>query len=424
MNAADRARALRELEILQRAFDRKVGRQSIPTGQYLFSSIGDPPGSTEDLKTWQEGIQRVSDRLRGLTSRLPTPYDDPYSFAILEGNWKLISDVIPDNDPHRSDLERVQLGTIATGDVNASVVPVPQSDALLLLFHSSIALFVHLLLKPAARILFLAGRFEYAGKPRTEILRWVAGAVQAHQAGSLDRFRECLTATVVLGKPGFASPYGGEASAAYADTMDHVLAATESFIVAHEIGHLFRGHLVEKEKMKVVLEDGTVPFAYYFNWMMEFEADLTGTEICSGVMSGVLREPSAFLYLGPFLFFACAGVLERCIAVLATGEDVAQPSRWKPPAPGSSAGSSHPPSWMRAERLLKSIRKAEHLAALDEFEFARDCYVATMDLLWQMSESYFIDLYHEGVRPAARWQMIANRFSSKPPEVAAKNTGQ
>ncbi|MFJ5283031.1 SEC-C metal-binding domain-containing protein [Pseudomonas sp. NPDC088429] len=163
---------------------------------------------------------------------LPTRYDAPTSFHLLDS---LVTTL-------RTTLERLDIetenfplhATVPTGMINAMVVDLPCSSKSFLLFDSQLFTFCNLIAKIYAQCLFpVAGTYVVS----TDTIKQTI----ANDPAIVIRLTGLLDALVRNGKPGTSKPFPVDPRSV---RLAHDLCrGMELFIVAHEFGHVYAGHL-------------------------------------------------------------------------------------------------------------------------------------------------------------------------------------
>jgi len=189
-----------------------------------------------------------------------------------------------------------------------------------------------------------------------------------------DRLFDLLNAYATTGSPAKSKQYDPEES--YVPLVDTIRDGMELFIVAHEFGHVYAGHLSDFLRRRGMLPDNLEDENP--SHILEHEADLLGLLLTLQAMSARGYD-AALSYVGIELFFSSLEIAARARHILEHGTEdgyVDAPS------------DTHPSNAQRQEvlrgalpLLIKSEEKAK--GALDMS--AR--YLQIADLLWQAVKS-------------------------------------
>ena len=243
--------------------------------------------------------------------KLPTRYDSPLNFRLLEG---LVTRV-------KSAAERVGLdvrdfphySSIPTRRVNACAVNLPCSSRPFLLFDSQLLLFCHLFAKAFARCLPAISSGDSVSL--TTNIKEVHARLDS-TPDVLDRLIDVLRAYAMTDSPSNAKQYLSESE--YAHIVTIIRDGMELFVVAHEFGHVYAGHLND-------LLEGTR--LNVFNMVQENEshqqehyADLIGLLLTLHVMKDSGYD-AALSCIGIDLFFVSLDMAARYAHLAAGGND-------------------------------------------------------------------------------------------------------
>jgi hypothetical protein len=324
--------------------------------------------------------------LRELRESLPTQYEDPRAFSILQHRAAQVEAAITSMS---LDLPvRPLLGTALARDVNARVFPVFGSDGqlneCLIVFNRIVVPFVYEMSGLLARVIpHGAQSLDFDGNAETPL-----------DDALVTVFAECVSFVLLgvemgLGTDGLADYVvvdGGKMPHVETDSAQQALryvltSGIELFLVAHEYAHLGDGHLTRPpsydSSWNVKYKD---TIARYCN---EFDADYLGMRLMARAME-TERIPSrfgnwmAFRFVGADIFLRCLDVLERAHAYALSGKE---PYRGVPdPYTGDGfdcVSSSHPPAYLRSERLRQNFRR----------ELSQECSDQTMQQIWHVYTS-------------------------------------
>lgn len=197
-----------------------------------------------------------------LDTPLPTRFDCPWAHH-------QISDLL-----HRLKKSAEELGlevgnfplhaTVPTGQINAMAVSVPRSSRKFLLFDPELLTFCNLISKLYAQCLTPNEKF---GSGNIKILQAIIDG-SPEIAG---RLKAVLEAFVKTGRPGTSAPFSVDMGSI---ELSHIFrTGMEFFVVGHEFGHVYAGHLDELIlKFHMISPELSVPSSH----IEEFEADYFG----------------------------------------------------------------------------------------------------------------------------------------------------
>lgn len=239
-----------------------------------------------------------------LPETLPTRYDNPFSFNItqrLVGRIKKACknlDIDVDNFP--------PFACIPTGVVNAYAANVPGSKRKFLLFDSQVFFFCNLWAKVLATAQPIVGVGDQVSTSIDIEL------VRQHLSKDLSpvlRLKELLHASVTS-SPSDAPPY--IPSIDYVPLISLLRDSMELFIVAHEFGHVYSGHL---GKLMAALPCTATELLEAANASQrkEYEADAFALLITMQCLASEGMDYS-LSYIGPYMFFSGLALLDRYIA--------------------------------------------------------------------------------------------------------------
>lgn len=326
------------------------------------------------MGTLSSGLPWVTDELRAQLAEfddldLPTRYDSPTQFRIL---GKLISRV-------KAAAELMGLETtmfphfscIPTGLVNASAVAIPNVSRPFLLFDSELFLFCHLFAKAFAQCLPVIGRDEMLSlSVDIELVK-----KRIHQVPALtERFADLLSAYSITGSPSQSKQYNPEVD--YVHLIDILRDGMELFVVAHEFGHVYSGHLggvLQRLGLREKDLLGENP-----SHRQEHEADLIGMVLTLQVMSSSGYD-AGLAYAGVELFFVSLEMVGRARHIVLHGTDEGYVD---------AASASHPSSGDRRILLRESL--GTFIAEEEQAGVARKMaatYTEIAELLWNSART-------------------------------------
>lgn len=190
---------------------------------------------------------------------LPTRYDAPTSFHLLDSLVKTLRNTV-----ERLDIDTKNFplhATVPTGMINAMVVDLPCSSTPFLLFDSQLFTFCNLISKIYAQCLFPAAGTNFVSVDTIK-------QTIANDPGIALRLTGLLDALVRNGRPGTSKPFPVDPRTV---RLAHDLCrGMELFIVAHEFGHVYAGHLdTPNSKLHMSEARSEIPSSH----RKEYEAD-------------------------------------------------------------------------------------------------------------------------------------------------------
>jgi hypothetical protein len=239
---------------------------------------------------------------------LPTRYDSPSAFGLLDG---LVKEVQGETVKLGLDLDAFpHYATVPSGMVNAMAVPLPGAGKPFLLFDGQLFLFCHLVSKIYAQCLDVTSHGE------TQQFSMRPELVQAKLARSpevFNRLADVLVAVLKKGGPSSSKPFPVDVASTNMATC--LRKSMEVFVVAHEFGHVYAGHLNDAlAPLRAIHAASDLPQAH----RQEFEADYIGLVLTLFVL-GKQGYDVALSIIGVKLFFAALDLLSRYAQFLKVG---------------------------------------------------------------------------------------------------------
>ncbi|WP_432097338.1 hypothetical protein [Streptomyces sp. bgisy100] len=295
-----------------------------------------------------------------------------------------LADVLERHVP--SPFTRPMLGTLATGEINAVTILVPDSDAHLVVFEDQLLNFANLFSKAVA----LAIPFEETKDGGLAFSHGI-DSVRRHLRDApeaLQRFREVVLAYVLRGSPGAAPQY-------FVPPELNPLASTlrnglELFVLGHEYGHVADGHLADGTAARRLLGTaGPAVSEATWSWEKEFIADLIGWSLSVSAMVEK-RHDVALSHAGVELFFSAYEVLNRALSLLIRGEDTV------------GTATTHPPASDRRKLLRMNLQQNAEEHAESAIMLGTGIQ-DIVNLLWENTAPAVLELHRRGAQPDARW---------------------
>ncbi len=276
-----------------------------------------------DLKRLQSAMTSLSNRLPWMSPQmrkeatkfgdvhLPTRYDSPMQFRLLEG---LVARIRAAVQSIGIDVEEFpHCACIPTGLVNARAVLLPTVERPFLLFDSELFLYCHLFAKAFARCLPVVGRKKHIS------LSIELDQVEQRLASTpelVERFRDLLHTYATTGSTSRSKQYDPESD--YVHMLNILRDGMELFVVAHEFGHVKAGHLSELLSHLGLNSDELN--AGNASHRQEHEADLLGLVLTLQTMASSGYD-AALAYVGVELFFVSLELAERSRHMVRHGSD-------------------------------------------------------------------------------------------------------
>ncbi len=331
----------------------------------------------EFYKTW---LAEVKER----RSQRPTPFESEYYDVLhhigsgIEEALKGFGDVLP---------RPVILGTLPTGRVNGMAMALPANPYILVVFEDGLFGFANLLAKAISRCFVFQGDEDgrLAFSTKFEDCREELNA----NPEIMRRFAEVMFAYLVAGNPLAAPSYLPEER--YIHLSDMLRTSMETFVLAHEYGHVVCGHL-NSEKTKGQMLGTAEVEEFKTNWNQEFEADVKGLELMLAVR-GKQGFDLSLNFWGADLFFACIDMLERAVGILSCGD----------PKVGLSA--THPPTPLRRESLRQVLRNSLSAEDVKAPLQLSDTLAQVSDTIWSRLEPILYRMHKDGVQLAPIWRV-------------------
>lgn len=323
------------------------------------------------MDTFSQRFPWMTDDMRAQLTQfgdleLPTRYDSPLKFRTLEGLISRIREAAgslglkTEEFPHYS--------CIPTGLVNAMAVQLHCATRSFLLFDSELFLFCHLYAKAFANCLPIVERGEMIS------LSVDTDLVRERLLGNpelIKRVIDLLYTYAATGSPSKTKQYDPEES--YIHLIDILRDGMELFVVAHEFGHIYAGHLSEL-LLRLKMSPGGVDYGNPSH-RQEHEADLLGLLLTLQAM-GLRGYDAGLAYVGVELFFVSLDMSARARHALHhDAEEVYV----------EASSESHPSNSDRRNVLREAL--GGFIESEEQLKSARELssnYVRIANLLWHM----------------------------------------
>ncbi|WP_024668147.1 SEC-C metal-binding domain-containing protein [Pseudomonas syringae] len=193
---------------------------------------------------------------------LPTRFDSPWGYQAVSSLLETLKQTAEELELDTSNFPLH--ATVPTGQVNAMAVNLPCSKKTFLLFDPQLLTFCNLIAKLYAQCLTPNVRLRSGD---VKILHAVVGG----SPEIADRLKGVLEAFVKTGRPGTSLPFAVDAESI---RLCHTFrTGMELFVVGHEFGHVYSGHL---SKLLTRLHMASPNFGQSDSHREEYEADYLG----------------------------------------------------------------------------------------------------------------------------------------------------
>jgi hypothetical protein len=344
-------RALAELEVSHEFQSRGWRRYRTPNPGWYISQIGNTK--------YRAAVEK---RVADLTRKFQVGDGDIWSrYERLDHRSRLIDLVrriesaIPKCGFNL--LIRPVVGTLPTRDINAKAYQIPDGTGHIVAFESGMFIFTEVLARTVAESLTVRRRFGV--RPLTFDKQAVIAHIGRHP-GILHGFSDLIFTQISLGTCQYTNKLFLPIGFRLNETYDPLRDSVDTFVLAHEYGHVILGHPAAEE-----------PVSDAERVQQEFEAD----EVALQLTLAAFDDPK-WAYGGAVLFLTAVAVLDLAAAVLQNGRGIVLN------AP------SHPSPPQRLSKLAANLQK-----------FVRPVARQAADELGQMIKWLFMDLW-EWLQPA------------------------
>ena len=389
----ERQRATQYMEQLQRRVYAGLG--IIPTDhnsdqvksfqEEFVRKFYDETGGAEPGQSFEEFRRYYLDMFQKAIALTPTPYEEPEWYSLLTDMTSKIEELLK---RRAISLDNFPLfGTLPTGRINAMAVAVPHSIHYLILFESGLFGFANLTAKAVVRAFPFQSEDDRKVSFSTKEDDWRQEVKSSPEI--IHRFLDVLLAYLVGGNPHKAKPYLLDRK--YLNFAGILRESMEYFVLAHEYGHIVKGHFSASNTKKAFPEFGEAD-ELLTSWVQEFEADTFGLEIMLGIMMQEGFDLSSSFWGADFLF-GCIEVIERAAAILRYGRLE------------ETLSTTHPPTTLRRmalQEILKNSVPAETAVAPLGLS---DIVYNILQYFWELCEPTLIKLHQDGIQLAPAWRL-------------------
>lgn len=317
----------------------------------------------------------------------PTKFEEPYWYHLMSRMASDIEGKLVESGKHLP--VKPLFGTIPTGRVNGLAVAVPDTNYRVILLEDGLFGFANLMCKCISMVFMKHGESKdgmvAVSTDEKDVKRALESNIEVPR-----RFFDALCAYLIGGHPHLAEPYIASREAMFIGSV--MRDSMETFVLAHEYGHIVGGHLGPAVGQKSIIGDlsiETIPV----DWQHEFEADIIGLE----AMLAVQMERGfdlALSFWGADAFFGCVDVIEKAVSVLMHGEE----RPW--------VADTHPPTADRRMMLryvLSNSLKGTHDSELESALGLASVVENVIESLWNAVRPQFLQMHANGIRPSAGW---------------------
>ncbi len=236
-----------------------------------------------------------------LPEEIPTRYDNPFGYKILTGLIDTLKETCQELNIPTDEFP--PYACIPTGVINAYAASVGEPATKFLLFDSQIFFFCNLLSKVVAISQPIINKDEML---QTSIEPALVREHLDEDDEPVRRLKELLEASI------YESPSNAPAylpKPPYIPLIDLLRDSMELFVVAHEFGHVYAGHLGPLLKAVSRTGDDLLEEATE-SQRIEYEADSIALVLTLQTMKKKGYD-LALSYIGPYLFFSGLSLLDK-----------------------------------------------------------------------------------------------------------------
>lgn len=367
-NTTDQQKAIKCLEEIQEdSLLERFGVDYAEEYKLLFKNKEKTVFFEEFIKTQKTATAEEKEELRKEFNKsfqpsvILTKYEVPHSAILLNTLFEKIEAAAKRIDYHIA--KRPIVGTAFSKSFNAFAVRVPDTTENIIVFESELFTLCNLLAKIIASCLpdFNIGEkvsFSFA-KDRIE------NHIRTNPIIS-QRFADFVDNAILYGQPNKTKQYF------LTDTVQRlhyeILNSLELFIVGHEYGHIYAGHLDKAVLVKRMVGDDEFSILKP-DWQMEYEADFHGVNLL--VNSDDSRNLLPFSILGPELFFTFLDITERANALIYKGKEVR-----------SLGGDEHPATYDRRNSIRDMLNRGLPKDELEAYQVGGQFLENVLEILW------------------------------------------
>lgn len=403
---------LEYLEALQRSLQAASG------GARDFALDGPATRAIDELvkarTTGSRDPDEVRDQIKAalvesLAIELPTRFENPYFYALLQSDLRAIDGHARDEMKIVGGRGRVQFdslplfGTLPTGELDAFTAKVPESSEFVVVVNESLFVLLNLASKVVAQAMpesMLEGGGIALPFSSKEVVERIAGSAPEVRL----RFVDVLDATVRRGNPSAAAVYA--IPEPWAHTAAELRQAAELFAVAHEYAHILLGHLelpCRKAALGTSGADGDVVDIDLVvrSWQQEYDADCLGALIGNSTAVRRFGLDGGRSWGAIEMYFAIVEVVHRAVSTLDHGQETV------------IVQSTHPPPALRRRMIREHIGLA--FSAPEAISYVNglgEALVWIVETIWLAIKDVILAAHRRGERSASCWHTLLNRRAS------------
>jgi hypothetical protein len=348
---------------------------------------------------------RQIERRRLFGNRTPqSPYEDPGLYWVMQFWSEKIKNAARLNvKPHGLlDGIHVAMGTLPTGEVNALTISVPSNpDAYVIAFESGLFPFANLISLAFASTLPVERR-EHGYAVFSVNPAVVLDHVRQHPELLL-RFRRLILAYLVEGRfDTLPSSYYAVEDPIQDGMAVMLYTAAGMFVIAHEYGHIVRGHLAKGRRVAAMVGRRSIEKIPH-DWYQELEADAIGIDLVFWAFKELGKANLASVIAGAEFFFDCYDIVERSASVIATGT-----------TKRDATLEDHPPAGVRRKYIRENLH--DYLQRLYPKDFSEAewqealrqaaQFSEIMSQLYLLTEPSLRELHAKGISLAPVWRQV------------------
>lgn len=295
--------------------------------------------------------------------QLQTKFESIQSYSILKTLFNTI-ETTAKNISLKTKNKPI-IGTAFSKEYNAFAEKVPNTDEYLIVFEGELFTLSNLLAKLIALCLPDFKITENAVSFSFEVNR-IRRHIQSNEVLQ-NRFADLVYNAIYLGQPNKTQQYFLDEP--FGKLQYELLFSLELFVVGHEYGHIYCGHLNDNNLIKQ-LHNGTSIQRISPDWTMEYEADRIGLVLLLHSLTHNNLFP--FSFLGPELFFTFLDIDERANNLFANGKEKR-----------SYGSDTHPPVIKRRNRIRYQLKRSLPKEHLESYEVVSAFLENVVELLWE-----------------------------------------
>ena len=318
------------------------------------------------------------------SAQRPTPYENPLYYPLLLTLLSNMREGAKSNGFGQV-IPPLLFGTLPTGRINALAVSVPDSDYPLVLFDFGLFRFTGEMAKILATLIPVQLR-SVPFEMRLDMGKALDPQYAVDQRPELiAHFTEVLYKYLVEGNPR-RMPAVDVSGTDQRFLSGYFMAASRTFILGHEMGHVLEGHVTGKKETRALIGGFSAP-EIVRSWDDQDVADQWGLnyEQCQ-------RANPEWALVGSSLFFCCWIAYERCLVALTSGRTDLE----------SLGSDTHPPATERRNRLRAFCQKNYDPGYIGEGLEWSSYIEALMDAFMTRISPAFQQMHASGLRPFGR----------------------